>query len=127
MSVRSGQPHHRPGRADPDPLHGLFEATIDRKPCVVEYEPASDLRDTEQVPFLEEGGIEAFFCREVLPHAADAWYDATSVRVGYEINFARYFYKPKPLRSLAEIRAEILALEGETEGLLSDIGGEVGS
>ena len=54
----------------PDPLRGLFEATIDGKPCVVEYEPDRDLRDTEQVPLLEEGGIEAFLRREVLPHAA---------------------------------------------------------
>ena len=59
-----------------DPLRGLFEATIDGKPCVVEYEPDSDLRDTEQVPLLEEGGIEAFIRREVLPYAPDAWYDA---------------------------------------------------
>ena len=60
---------HKKGTA-PDPLRGLFEATIDGKPAVVEYEPDSDLRDTEQVPLLEEGGIEAFLRREVLPHAA---------------------------------------------------------
>ena len=50
-----------------DPLHGLFEIKIGGKTQVVEYEPDSDLRDTEQVPLLEEGGIEAFFRREVLP------------------------------------------------------------
>ena len=66
---------HKKGTAA-DPLRGLFEATIDGKPAVVEYEPDPDLRDTEQVPLLEEGGIEAFLRREVLPHAADAWYDA---------------------------------------------------
>ncbi len=53
----------------PAPLHGLFEATIGSKPAVVEYEPDSDLRDTERVPLLEEGGIEAFLRREVLPYA----------------------------------------------------------
>jgi type I restriction enzyme M protein len=114
---------HRPGKADPDPLHGLFEATIDGRLCVVEYEPDSDLRDTEQVPLLEEGGIETFLRREVLPHATDAWYDTTSVKTGYEISFTRYFYRPQPLRSLEEIRADIVALERETEGLLAEIVG----
>ncbi len=59
---------HRKG-ATPDPLRGLFAATIGGKPAVVEYEPDSDSRDTEQVPLLEDGGIEAFLTREVLPHA----------------------------------------------------------
>jgi type I restriction enzyme M protein len=112
---------HKPGKAEPDPLHGLFPATIDGKRCVVEYEPDSDLRDTEQVPLLEEGGIEAFLRREVLPYAADAWFEPASVKIGYEISFTRYFYKPQPLRSLEEIRADILALEQETEGLLGEI------
>ena len=110
----------------PDPLHGLFAVTVGGKPCVVEYEPDSDLRDTEQVPLLEEGGIEAFLRREVLPHAADAWFDPASVKVGYEISFTRYFYKPKPLRTLEEIRADILALENETGGLLGEILGTTG-
>ena len=51
----------------------------------------------------------------------DAWFDPDSVRVGYEVSFTRYFYKPQPLRSLEEIRTEILALERESEGLLSEI------
>lgn len=104
-----------------DPLRGLFEATIGGRPAVVEYEPDSDLRDTEQVPLLEEGGIESFLRREVLPHAADAWYVPDSVKTGYEVSFTRYFYKPTPLRTLEEIRADILALEKETEGLLDEI------
>ncbi len=120
---------YKPGKAQPgsDPLRGLFPATIGGKKCVVEYEPDSDLRDTEQVPLLEEGGIEAFLRREVLPHAADAWFDPANVKTGYEVSFTRYFYKPQPLRSLEEIRADILALEKETEGLLGEIigGGEV--
>jgi type I restriction enzyme M protein len=106
---------------EPDPLRGLFAATIGGKPAVVEYEPDSDLRDTEQVPLLEEGSIEAFLRREVLPYASDAWYDPDSVKVGYEISFTRYFYKPQPMRTLEEIRADILALEKETEGLLDEI------
>ena len=113
---------HKRGVA-PDPLRGLFEATVAGKACVVEYEPDTDRRDTEQVPLLEEGGIEAFLRREVLPHAPDAWYVPDSVKTGYEVSFTRYFYKPQPLRALEEIRADILALERETEGLLGEIVG----
>jgi type I restriction enzyme M protein len=105
--------------ATPDPLHGLFEATIDGKAVVVEYEPDSDLRDTEQVPLLEPGGVDGFLEREVLPYAPDAWYDPASEKIGYEISFTREFYKPQPQRSLEEIRADILALERETEGLIA--------
>ena len=100
---------------------GLFETTDAGTPAVVEYESDSELRDTEQVPLLEEGGIEAFLRREVLPHVPDAWYDPDSVKVGYEISFTRYFYKPQPLRTLEQIRADIVGLEKETEGLLSEI------
>ena len=92
-------------------------------PAVVEYEPDADLRDTEQIPLLEEGSIEAFIRREVLPYAPDAWYAPDSLKVGYEISFTRHFYKPQPLRRLEEIRADILALERETEGLLGEIVG----
>lgn len=107
-----------------DPLRGLFAATIVGKPAVVEYEPDTDLRDTEQVPLLEEGGIAAFLQREVLPYAADAWYVPDSIKTGYEVSFTRYFYKPAPLRTLGEIRADIVALERESDGLLADIVGE---
>ena len=106
-----------------DPLRGLFPATIGGKPAVVEYEPDPDLRDTEQVPLLEEGGIDAFLRREVLPYAPDAWYAPDSVKVGYEISFTRHFYKPALLRPLEDIRTDILELERETEGLLEEIVG----
>ena len=112
---------HKPGRMEPDPIRGLFESTVKGKCRVVEYEPDSELRDTEQVPLLEEGGIEAFLRREVLPYAPDAWYEPASVKTGYEISFIRYFYKPQPMRSLEEIRADILALEKETAGLLDGL------
>ena len=108
-----------------DPLRGLFETTLNGAPAVVEYEPDPDLRDTEQIPLQEAGGIDAFLRREVLPYALDAWYQPDSVKTGYEISFTRYFYKPQPMRALAEIRADILALEQETEGLLGEILGEV--
>ena len=114
---------HKPGAVEPDPIRGLIEAAVDGQRTVVEHEPDADLRDTEQVPLLEEGGIEAFLRREVLPYAPDAWYAPDSVKVGYEISFTRHFYKPQPLRPLEEIRTDILALERETEGLLSEIVG----
>jgi len=113
---------HRRGTAA-DPLRGLFAATICGEARVIEYEPDAELRDSEQVPLLEEGGVEAFITREVLPHAPDAWYVAGSAKVGYEISFTRYFYHSPPTRPLDEIRADILALEKEAEGLLSDIVG----
>ena len=111
---------HKPGTAV-DPLRGLFAATIGGRPRVVEYEPDPERRDTEQIPLLEPGGIDAFFRREVLPYAADAWIDAGKTKVGYEISFTRHFYQPPQLRTLAEIRADIEALERETEGLLDEI------
>ena len=124
---------HKRG-TEPDPLHGLFPATIGGKRAVVEYEPDTDLRDTEQIPLLEEGGlsasegpagIEAFIRREVLPYAPDAWIVESSIKIGYEISFNRYFYKPKAMRSLDEIRADLLKLQEETKGLLQEIvGGE---
>jgi type I restriction enzyme M protein len=112
---------YKPGKKEADPLHGLFQATIDSKEFVVEYEPDSDLRDTEQVPLLEPGGVEAFIQREVLPYTPDAWIDESATKLGYEISFTRHFYKPQPLRTLEEIRAEIQALEAETGGLLEEI------
>jgi len=117
---------HRAGKARADPLRGRFEVELNGRARIVEYEPDSELRDSEQVPLLDEGGIEAFFRREVLPYAPDAWIDETSVKIGYEISFNRYFYKPQPMRTLEEIRADILALERETDGLLTEILGQAG-
>lgn len=112
---------HKPGKVNPDPLHGYWEAEVDGEPCTVEYEPDTELRDTEQVPLLEPGGVEAFVRREVLPYAHDAWIDETKTQIGYEISFNRYFYKPPQLRSLDAIRADILALEEQTDGILAQI------
>jgi type I restriction enzyme M protein len=106
---------------DRDALYGVYHQMLSGKAAVVEYEPDSDLRDTEQVPLLEEGGIDAFFRREVQPHAPDAWIDKSKTDIGYEISFTRHFYKPQRLRSLNEIEADIRALEKETEGLLEDV------
>jgi type I restriction enzyme M protein len=112
---------YRPGKAEPNPLYGFFEVQIDGKPRVLEYEPDTELRDTEQVPLLEEGGIEAFFRREVLPHVTDSWIDQEAAKIGYEISFTRYFYKPQPMRTLEEIRVDIETLERETDGLLQSM------
>jgi type I restriction enzyme M protein len=112
---------HKPGKVDADPLHGRYEATVNGKPHIAEYEPDSELRDSEQVPLLEGGGIEAFVRREVLPYVPDAWVDEDATKIGYEISFTRYFYKPQPLRTLEEIRADIEAIERETEGLLDQV------
>ncbi len=111
---------HKRG-VDADPLRGLFAAVVDGAAAVVEYEPDAELRDTERVSLLEDGGVEAFFRREALPYAPDAWIDDSKTAVGYEISFNRYFHKPKPLRPLEEIEADIRALEKETEGLLDDL------
>ena len=112
---------HKPGKATADPLHGLYEHRVGGKAVVVEYEIDSDLRDTEQVPLLEEGGIEAFIRREVLPYTPDAWVKEGATKVGYEVSFTRHFYKPQPLRTLEEISADIIAIEKEAEGLLDGL------
>jgi type I restriction enzyme M protein len=111
----------KPGRTKAEPLRGLFEATVDGKLTIVEYEPDPDLRDTEQVPLLEEGGVEAFIRREVLPYTPDAWIKEDATKIGYEVSFTRHFYKPQTLRTFEEISADIVALEKETEGLLGEI------
>lgn len=118
---------HKPGKAKPNPLYGLYKlpspesGRVAGGEGIVEYEPDSELRDTEQVPLLEPGGIEAFFRREVLPYTPDAWIKENATKIGYEISFTREFYKPQPLRTLEEIRADILAVEQEAEGLLDDL------
>jgi len=112
---------HKTSKTKPNPLYGLFEAQIKGKPAIVEYEPDTALRDSEQVPLLEEGGIEAFITREVLAYTQDAWIKAKDTKIGYEVSFTRYFYQPKKLRTLNEIRSDILAVEQEAEGLLDDL------
>ncbi|MFO9571023.1 class I SAM-dependent DNA methyltransferase [Legionella pneumophila serogroup 1] len=112
---------HKLGSINANPLNGLFDATISGKQVIVEYEADTNLRDSEQVPLLEEGGISTFFEREVLPYSLDAWIDSSKTTIGYEISFTKYFYKPAPMRTLEEIKSDIYALEKETEGLLKDI------
>jgi len=112
---------YKAGKAEPNPLYGLYETAINGKKVVIEYEPDSKLRDSEQVPLLEDGGIAAFVEREVLPYTPDAWVDGSKTQIGYEISFIRHFHKPESPRSLDQIKADILALEKETDGLLDEI------
>jgi type I restriction enzyme M protein len=109
---------HKPGKVEPAPLYGRYAVPKGKPTAVIEYEPDPDLRDTEQVPLLEEGGIEAFIRREVLPYTLDAWVKEDATKIGYEISFTRHFYKPQALRSLDEIRRDIIAVEKEADGLL---------
>jgi type I restriction enzyme M protein len=112
---------HKLGSINVDPINGLFERSINSKSVVVEYEADTNLRDSEQVPLLEDGGISEFFEREVLPYTPDSWIDTSKTMIGYDISFTKYFYKPAPMRTLEEIKSDIYALEKETEGLLKDI------
>jgi type I restriction enzyme M protein len=82
-------------------------------------EPDTDLRDNENVSLGED--IDKYFKKEVKPHVPDAWMDRSKDKVGYEINFTKEFYKYKPLRSLSDIRKDIIILEKETEGILKEI------
>ena len=81
--------------------------------------PDPALRDHERVPLTED--IDDYYQREVKPHLPDSWLDRSKDKVGYEINFNRYFYQYTPLRSLKEIADEMLALERKSEGLLNDV------
>ncbi len=81
--------------------------------------PDSSLRDYEKIPLTQN--IDEYFIKEVKPHVANAWMDRSRDKVGYEISFTKYFYEYQPLRLLDDIKADILALEAETEGLLAEI------
>ena len=87
----------------------------------IEGEPDVDLRDTENIPFTYEGGIDAFMKNEVLTYASDAWADEKKTQIGYEIRFTKYFYKPVELRDMSDILSSLSTLEQETDGLLACI------
>lgn len=90
-----------------------------KKDEYIVYESQSDLRDSENVPLNES--IHEYFLREVKPHVNEAWIDLDKTKIGYEISFNKYFYQHKPLRSIEEVSAEILALDKESDGLIMDI------
>ena len=78
-------------------------------------------KDTEIIPFTYNGGIENYLKNEVYTYSPNALYDEKKTKIGYEISFTKYFYKPVELRPLKDIVNELHALEQETEGLLNDI------
>lgn len=87
----------------------------------IEGEPDVDLRDTENIPFTYEGGIDTFMKNEVLTYAPDAWVDEKKTQIGYEISFTKYFYKPVELRKLSDILQNLKELETEADGLLAEV------
>lgn len=109
-----------------DFLYSLIEVDENAEPVTKNGKLIANLalRDTEQVPFLYEGGIDGFMQNEVLPYVPDAYIDDTKTKAGYELSFTKYFYKPIQLRPLTEIKAEIKFIENETDGLLTLILGE---
>ncbi len=83
--------------------------------------PNKALEDNEIIPFRYENGIDGFFEKEIRPYTPDAWIDKDSIIEGYELSFTKYFYKPKQLRSIADIAADIRGVESRTDGLLNEI------
>lgn len=102
-----------------DQLHDYGYWQSDIKGNFIEYETDTDLRDTENVPLKEN--IYEYFLREVRPHVDEAWINIDQTKIGYDINFNKYFYKHKSLRSLQDVTKDILDLEAETEGLLKKL------
>ena len=117
----------------PNEYFGYWRVTVeqplkDEKGKVIKTKgkpkPDTSLRDYENIPFLKKDAngklvpqtIEEYFEAEVKPHLPEAWIDETKTKTGYEINFTKYFYEFKPLRSLSEIKADILELEERTFG-----------
>ena len=99
--------------------YGLY---LDAKGNYVEYESDSDLRDSEKICVKED--IYDYFQREVRPYVADAWINIPATKIGCEISFNKYFYKPQPLRSLAENEADIRALDAASQGFIKSLFGE---
>lgn len=88
-------------------------------------EADKDLKESAQIPMLYEGGIEGYFDAEIKPYIDDAWIDESSLSIGYEIVFTKYFYQPVAMRNPSEIIADIKQLEADTDGLLAAIVGGV--
>lgn len=80
-----------------------------------------DKSDTDVVPYLYEGGIAKYLEEEILPYTPGAWIDEKKTQIGYEINFNKYFYNPKPLRSISAIIEELELLESQTDGILDEL------
>lgn len=95
----------------------------ERDPHAKEVKGESDpnLRDSENIPFNYDGGIDAFIEKEVKPYAPDAYVDESKTKIGYEISFTKYFYKPLQLRDMKDILASLKELERESDGVMDEI------
>lgn len=87
----------------------------------VEDESDPDLRDTENIPLNYAGGINAFVNKEIKPYAPDAYVDESKIKIGYEINFTKYFYRPIELRDMKDILTSLTKLEEESDGVMDEI------
>lgn len=109
-------------------IREYFTETDEKAKSVVDkngnLESDKNLKDTEQIPFLYEGGINAFYENEIKPYVPDAWIDYQSVVKGYELSFTKYFYKPVKMRDMEDIINDIKEIEKNTDGLLASIIGE---
>ena len=81
--------------------------------------PDTKKRDYERVPLEQD--IDDYYEREVKPHLPNSWMDRNKDKIGYEINFTKYFYKYKPLRSLEDITQDLLKLDEQIGGTIKDI------
>ena len=116
---------HKPNSKDLETLRNIHNVPEDRlidygyllkDNLFVEYESDSDLRDTEKIPVKED--IYEYFQREVRPYVADAWINLPPTKIGCEISFNKYFYKPVPLRTLEENERDIRQLDAESQGFI---------
>ena len=98
------------------PLMEGGEVVLDKKG---EPKPDTSLRDSERIPLSQD--IEEYYEKEVLPHLPNSWMDRSKDKVGYEINFTKYFYQYKPLRSVEEILTDLQKLESESDGLFNQL------
>lgn len=90
-----------------------------KKGMYVEFESDSELRDSEKIPVKED--IYDYFQREVRPYVEDAWINMPQTKIGCEISFNKYFYKPAPLRSLEENERDIIALDEQSQGFIKSL------
>ena len=121
------EPSHKPLRIKYNKVEGALpifkEVNPDAEPVRKNgaLVPNPALRDKEIIPFRYPGGIDGFLQNEILPYASDSWIDKKSVVTGYELSFTKYFYKPKELRTIAEISKDIRDIEKRTDGMLNEI------
>lgn len=120
---------HKANSKDIDKLTSTYGIPEDRlsdygysqnnKGVYIEYEPDGELRDSEKIPVKED--IYEYFQREVRPYVADAWINLPPTKIGCEISFNKYFYKPTPLRTLEENERDILALDEKSQGFIRSL------